>query len=181
MNINPVKWDWSQWVATMMYLILIRMLFGVQILYPSGTDFIGGVLIGKIFTVFLPNICTLAVVLSAIAAQLYVYGFYVDVTLEYVMLRLAIPGGILGVYLFLFFVFSMPLKMSFSWKGAGIALIVFLLYGASIYLCYRRVEFRLVDMTDLEQLELDMQNQAKELEGNDIYNDDTRSTKRFRK
>ena len=181
MNMNPGRWDWTQWLATIMYLVLIKVLTSIKILTPNNTDFLGGAIIGKIDTNYLPLLIAIAIIVSAVAAQLYVYGFYVDVTLEYVMLRLAVPAGILGTALFLLFTFSMPLKMSFNWKGAGILIITFLLYAVSIYLCYRRVEFRLVDMPDLEQLEHDMQMQAEMMGEDEIDDRTTKNPKRLRR
>lgn len=181
MNFNPSKWDWSQWLATIMFFILAKTTSSVKLLYTTNTDFFGGAIVGGIFTKYLPLLCATAVIISAVVVQLYVYGFYVDVTLEYIMTRLAIPAGIQGVIIFLMFAFSMPLKMSFSWKGAGIILVVLLLYALSIYICYQRVEFRMVDLPDLEQLEFDMKHQAEMIKEDELDDEFTKPSKRRRK
>ena len=169
MNINPLKWHWTQWLATITFIIYCRTLFIVEPLLATGTDFISSVAVAKVFSQFLPTVVAIIVFIATIIPQLYVYGFYVDVTLEYIMIRVGISGGILGVAYFIFFVFSMPLKMVFVWKGALLLIGLFLLYGLSMFLCYQFVEFRLVDESDLLKLKEELEQQADSMEEDDDY------------
>ena len=153
MALNPSKWHWSQWIATITFLIFVKVICSCDLATPLTSNSPVSSIIYLIFVKAYPVIMRISIILSTLFIQVYVYGFYVEVSLQYLLTRVKIYAFVLGSFIGLLLIYSFTVHFSILWLNLLYILLASLLYVGSIILCYKKVEFRLIDYSEMEDLE----------------------------
>lgn len=151
MNLNPRYWKWPQFLVTLAFLVFLFVRINVYFVLPSDTGIASG-LINVVMVSVGPKILSLAIIGTLLVSHLYTYGLYYDIDGIYLLKRFAIPTGLILVEAIVDFTLCSTLHMSFYWKQLFIELGAFLAYGLSLFICYHKIEFRLEEISEVEEI-----------------------------
>lgn len=142
LDFNFKTWIWPQWLALVGLIQLIYGLFSHVYVYIHP--------IGLRITLML-----LASLVIALYNFLYVIGMFVDEEEKPLKIRMVIPFGLVLVdMLFFYFLKNAAKTIVINYLNFIFFALHYAVYCATLYLCYKKVEFTYENLSDTELYEL---------------------------